>query len=130
MAAPKKTLNLADVTANNNRKKSPTRAATKFRETRRQRKKREWLARKSEHRANNNDGATERNAATVVSEEQSYWAYLPDLVLEIIFQMLPYKVTLCNQSANMLEIPLSSFNWCTNDLVLYSSVFNINFRKS
>ena len=29
----------------------------------------------------------------IVDEEQSYWAYLPDLVLEIIFQMLPYKVT-------------------------------------
>ena len=114
MAAPKKTLNLADVTANNNRKKSPTRAATKFRETRRQRKKREWLARKSEHRAHNDEGTSERKAAIVGSEEQSYWAYLPDLVLEIIFQMLPYKVTLCNQSANMLEnIPLFHVRCCT-----------------
>ena len=104
MAAPKKPLNLADVTANNNRKKSPTRAATKFRETRRQRKKREWLARKSEHQSHHDDeGLTERRAPIVGSEEQSYWAYLPDLVLEIIFQMLPYKVTFCNQSANMLE---------------------------
>ena len=113
MAAPKKTLNLADVTANNNRKKSPTRAATKFRETRRQRKKREWLARKSEHRAHNGE-ASGRKAAIVGSEEQSYWAYLPDLVLEIIFQMLPYKVTLCNQSANMLEnIPRFHVRCCT-----------------
>ena len=91
MAAPKKTLNLADVTANN-RRKSPARTTTKFRETRRQRKKREWLAKKSDRAAQADDGTTKRRAWMVGDEEQSYWAYLPDLVLEIIFQMLPYKV--------------------------------------
>ena len=92
LAAPKKTLNLANVTANNNRRKSPIRTTTtKFSETRKQRKKREWLARKSD-RAHNDDGTTKRRVQ-IVDEEQSYWAYLPDLVLEIIFQMLPYKVT-------------------------------------
>ena len=97
LAAPKKTLNLANVTANNNRRKSPIRTTTtKFSETRKQRKKREWLARKSD-RAHNDDGTTKRRVQ-IVDEEQSYWAYLPDLVLEIIFQMLPYKVTFWNWS--------------------------------
>ena len=92
LAAPEKTLNLANVPATNNRRKSPIRTTTtKFIETRKQRKKREWLATKS-YRANNDDGTTKRRAQ-IGDEVQSYWAYLPDLVLEIIFQMLPYKVT-------------------------------------
>lgn len=45
-------------------------------------------------RAHNDDGSERR--VNIGNEEQSYWAYLPDLVLEIIFQMLPYKVKFGN----------------------------------
>ncbi len=53
-------------------------------ETRRQRKKRLWMLRQERMR---NAGGGDR-----MRDEDSRWAYLPDLVLEAIFQMLPYEV--------------------------------------
>ena len=52
-------------------------------------------------RAHNDDGSERR--VNIGNEEQSYWAYLPDLVLEIIFQMLPYKVKFGNGEKNVFN---------------------------
>ena len=56
------------------------------RDTRKRRKKREWLARKN----NVTSSLQERQPKKYVGS----WANLPDLILEHIFQYLPYKVSL------------------------------------
>jgi hypothetical protein len=74
-------------------------------ETRRERKRREWLARKEE-RENVTLLLNEKHSAVgglvkwnqddkpQSEAEQGCWAYLPDLVLEYIFQLLPFKVSI------------------------------------
>ncbi len=57
-------------------------------ETRRQRKKRLWLARMERMRSGRLPTLGEEGRRS----DGSYWAFLPDLVLELIFQMLPYEV--------------------------------------
>lgn len=37
--------------------------------------------------------ARDRPAKTEPSESQGHWAFLPDLALEQIFQLLPYEVS-------------------------------------
>ena len=54
-------------------------------DTRRIRKKREWLAKKT----NSTNIAQEKKPKKYVGS----WANLPDLILEQIFQYLPYKVS-------------------------------------
>ena len=83
-SVPKPTLNLSTA-------KSRTWSAEKNKnnfikkETKRERKRREWLLRKETNRYD------EKKA--IKNEEQSPWIYLPDVVLEEIFKMLPYDVS-------------------------------------
>ena len=85
LTAPKETLRLADGKTRQSSFARPIRHVAEHREPRRVRKKREWLER-VERLKNRPKGEG------VKKDEQSCWAYLPDLVLEEIFKMLPFEV--------------------------------------
>lgn len=85
-AAPKKTLNLANVSATSIKKDWVSRAEKmleKTKESRRVRKKRLWLEQKE---GNFSRPKTRKYVGS--------WEYAPDLVLELIFQHLPFEVNL------------------------------------
>ncbi len=104
---PKRTLNLADVRSSNRRTEvvDPFGAGGRWvakadaileakkqpKESRRNRKKRQWLERK-EARSKNGSRASNGDYSRE-PDEQSFWAYLPDVVLEYIFQLLPFNVS-------------------------------------
>ena len=85
LSAPKQTLSLADVKSRDHAGQKVAGRHLGSRETRRVRKKREWLARLERYKNSSYSKPDD-------SSDQSKWAYLPDLVLEEIFKMLPFEV--------------------------------------
>ncbi len=86
LTAPKGTLNLSSGRSLLSSATSVA-SAKKFphnKETKRERKKRLWLSRQNDNRSDKKKSADPCR--------QSLWADLPDLILEQIFQMLPFEV--------------------------------------
>lgn len=79
--APKQKLNLVDIKLKVENKKDKDGFKTRFKETRRMRKRREWRT-KQEKWKNEQENCHERFDG---------WMYLPDIILEQIFQYLTYK---------------------------------------
>jgi len=100
VAAPRRTLALANVSAReqlsaavlsaNLAASSANSAETsgRRRETKRDRKRRQWLQILAKREA----AAASGIDCQQHQQQQSRWCYLPDLVLELIFQMLPHEV--------------------------------------
>ena len=95
-AAPTKTLNLSNATAAVTKKDWVSKAdiilksAEKNKETKRQRKKRLWLEKK-EAGFRGSDKKS-KDLKKIAKTNYGDWANLPDLVLEMIFQYLPFEV--------------------------------------
>ena len=62
-------------------------------ESRRKRKKREWLLRQAVPGRQTDTSCKKETSGTKPTDNQFSWADLPDLILEQIFQYLPYKVS-------------------------------------
>ncbi len=129
-AAPRRTLQLATVKSRDWVSKADSiikkaNEGGRYKETRRQRKKRLWLARQESIRNGNLEGRRRRKG----DDNDNKWAFLPDLVLEVIFQMLPYEVSTGKNLLNFVpERRLTSASRIVFCLDL-SSTFSPRFPK-
>ena len=123
-AIPSRTLKLTEIAPKQGKNYKGSTNLIKKKESRKERKKREWLQRQNSPKINKNNEP----------KFQSDWAYLPDLVLELIFQMLPMESRIsaslaCHSWSKILKLRSVWSDLVIDDYALTRPRFNFASKQ-